>query len=142
MVEQQRQRIEQEMTKMINELDLQYLRKMQADMHRCAATCCDNKVVSLEGVQKCVENCSVSLSWAQNYVQRELEGLQNKLQRCVMDCNDEVKVKIGPNPKESEMDKFAKIFEDCATKCVDKQINYMPSLLKRIKADLSKGNNS
>lgn len=29
MVEQQRQRIEQEMTKMINELDLQYLRKMQ-----------------------------------------------------------------------------------------------------------------
>lgn len=29
MVEQQRQRIEQEMTKMINELDLEYLRKMQ-----------------------------------------------------------------------------------------------------------------
>jgi hypothetical protein len=29
MVEQQRQRIEQEMTKMVNELDLEYLRKMQ-----------------------------------------------------------------------------------------------------------------
>lgn len=29
MVEQQRQRIEQEMTKMINELDIDYLRKMQ-----------------------------------------------------------------------------------------------------------------
>lgn len=29
MVEEQRQRIEQEMTKMVNELDLLYLRKMQ-----------------------------------------------------------------------------------------------------------------
>lgn len=29
MVEEQRQRIEQEMTKMINDLDKQYLRKMQ-----------------------------------------------------------------------------------------------------------------
>lgn len=29
MVEQQRQRVEQEMTKMINEIDKSYLRKMQ-----------------------------------------------------------------------------------------------------------------
>lgn len=141
MVEQQRQRIEQEMTKMINELDLQYLRKMQADMHRCAAACCDNKDSSLERVQKCVESCSLSLNFAQNYVQKELEGLQNKLQRCVMDCNDEVRVKMGPNPTESEIEKFTKVFEDCATKCVDKQISYIPSLLNRMKTDLSKNPN-
>ncbi|KAJ8942654.1 hypothetical protein NQ318_013367 [Aromia moschata] len=127
MVEQQRQRIEHEMTKMINEIDMEYLRKMQADMHRCAAQCCDNREASLERVQKCVENCSSKINWAQSYVQRELEQLQNKLQRCVMDCNDDVRV-----------EKFTSIFEDCAKKCVDKQIEYMPSLLKKIKADLSK----
>jgi len=138
MVEEQRQRIEQEMTKMINELDLKYLRKMQADMHRCAASCCDNRDNSLERVQKCVENCSVSLNWAQNYVQRELESLQNKLQRCVMDCNDDVRVKMGPNPDEKQIDKFTQMFESCATKCVDKQIGYIPSLLNKMKADLSK----
>ncbi|XP_060536196.1 protein FAM136A-like [Cylas formicarius] len=141
MVEQQRQRIEQEMTKMINELDLQYLRKMQADMHRCAAKCCEDNQASLERVQKCVEKCSVSLNWAQSYVQKELEGLQNKLQRCVMDCNDDVRVKMGVNPTDSEVEKFTKIFEDCATKCVDKQIDFMPSLLKRMKTDLSRGQN-
>lgn len=103
MVEQQRQRIEQEMSKMINELDLEYLRKMQATMHRCAAKCCDNREISLESVQKCVENCSSPLNYAQNYVQRELEQLQNKLQRCVMDCNDDIRVKMGPNPTESEV---------------------------------------
>nr|CAI5855923.1 unnamed protein product [Callosobruchus analis] len=139
MVEEQRQRVEQEMTKVINELDVDYLRKMQAAMHKCAAACCENSSASLENVQRCVENCSVKLTWAQNYVQRELEQLQNKLQRCVMDCNDEIRVKMGPNPTQSEIEKYTAIFEKCAKGCVDKQVDYMPSLLKKMKADLSKG---
>lgn len=72
-------------------------------MHRCAATCCDNKESSLDRVQKCVENCSVKLNWAQSYVQKELEQCQNKLQRCVMDCNDDVRVKMGPNPTQAQV---------------------------------------
>ncbi|CAH1364580.1 hypothetical protein MTP99_000948 [Tenebrio molitor] len=138
MVEQQRQRIEQEMTKMVNELDLEYLRKMQAEMHRCAARCCDNREISLESVQKCVENCASPLNYAQNYVQKELEQLQNKLQRCVMDCNDDIRVKMGPNPTEAEISKFTSLFENCAKNCVDKQLSFMPSLLKRIKSELGR----
>lgn len=103
MVDVQRQRIEQEMTKMINDLDLQYLRKMQADMHRCAANCCVNRNVSLERVQKCVDNCSATINWAQTYVQKEFEIFQNRLQRCVMDCNDDVRQKMGPDPSNSEV---------------------------------------
>lgn len=72
-------------------------------MHRCAATCCDNRESSLERVQKCVENCSAPLNWAQNYVQEELGSLQNKLQRCVMNCNDDVRVQLGANPSDSEV---------------------------------------
>lgn len=72
-------------------------------MHRCAAKCCDNRELPLDNVQKCVENCSSSINYAQSYVHRELEQLQNKLQRCVMDCNDEIRVKLGPNPTESEV---------------------------------------
>lgn len=75
-------------------------------MHRCAAECCDNKEVSLETVQKCVEQCSAKVNWAQSYVQREFEQLQNKLQRCVMDCNDDVRVKMGPNPSDSEVNNY------------------------------------
>ncbi|ENN72783.1 protein FAM136A [Dendroctonus ponderosae] len=137
MVEEQRQRVEQEMTKLVNELDMQYLRKMQADMHRCAAACCDNRESSLERVQKCVENCSEPLNWAQNYVQEELGALQNKLQRCVMNCNDDVRVQLGVNPSDSEVDKFTKIFEKCATGCVDSQVKFIPSLLRKMKNDLS-----
>lgn len=75
-------------------------------MHRCAAKCCDNTSVSLESVQRCVENCGNSLTKAQGYVQKELENLQNRLQRCVMDCNDTVKDKMGPNPSETEVMAF------------------------------------
>lgn len=72
-------------------------------MHRCAIKCCENNALSLDGIQKCVENCSQPLNKAQNYVQSEFEGLQSRLQRCVMDCNDTIRDKIGPNPQESDV---------------------------------------
>ncbi|XP_022909820.1 protein FAM136A-like [Onthophagus taurus] len=137
MVEQQRQRVEQEMTKMVNEIDRDFLRKMQGTMHRCAAKCCDDNVMSLESVQRCIENCGVQLNESQNYVQRELEGLQHRLQRCVMDCNDTVKDKMGPNPANTEISKYTLMFENCAVKCVDKHLELIPSVMKAIKNVLS-----
>ncbi|XP_017776548.1 PREDICTED: protein FAM136A-like [Nicrophorus vespilloides] len=138
MVEQQRQRVEQEMTKLVDELDKQYLRQMQADMHRCAAKCCDDKSVSLERVQQCVEHCSGPLNKSQGYVQSELEGLQNRLQRCVMECNDDIKLKMGPNPSESEVNRYSLMFENCAVKCVDKHVELIPSVMKAMKTVLAK----
>lgn len=72
-------------------------------MHRCAARCCDDRNVSLERVQQCVENCSKPLNKSQAYIQHELEGFQNRLQRCVMDCNDKIKDMMGANPSETEV---------------------------------------
>ncbi|XP_068622074.1 protein FAM136A isoform X2 [Battus philenor] len=72
MVEAQKYRIEQEMTKMVNELDKSYLRKMQGDMHRCAAKCCDDTQTSLERVHGCIDNCTTALNNANNYVQKEM----------------------------------------------------------------------
>lgn len=138
MVERQRQRIEQEMTKMVDQIDKEYLRKMQANMHRCAAKCCDNTDISLERIQQCVESCSTPLNQSQNYVQKEIEHLQSRLQRCVMQCNDEAKDKMGPNPSEGEIDKYTLMFENCAVKCVDTHIGLIPSIMKAMKTVLSK----
>lgn len=35
MVERQRQRLEQEMTKMVDEIDIQFLRRMQVKFYHC-----------------------------------------------------------------------------------------------------------
>ena len=54
---------------------------------------------------RCVSNCSNGVEKAQRYVQSELERVQGRLQRCVMDCNDSVKDKMPPNPNETEIGK-------------------------------------
>lgn len=45
-------------------------------MHRCAASCCDDKTFSAQRVQNCVENCSGPLEKAQHYMQGEFERVQ------------------------------------------------------------------
>lgn len=60
-------------------------------------------------------------------------SLQNRLQRCVMECNDKIKDHMGPNPTQSEVDKFSADFESCATKCVDTYCDLLPALEKTMK---------
>jgi hypothetical protein len=49
---------------------------LQGDMHRCSAKCCDVKTSGLDDVQRCVENCSIPLTQAQNFMQQEVENFQ------------------------------------------------------------------
>lgn len=34
------------------------------------------------------------------YFQNEINVLQNRLQRCVMDCNDSARDRLGPDPSQ------------------------------------------
>ncbi|XP_050452472.1 protein FAM136A-like [Cataglyphis hispanica] len=137
-MEEQKKRVEDHMTKMVEEIDKTYLRKMQRDMHRCAAQCCDNETYSIQKIHNCVENCNSSLNKAQQYVQGEFERVQNRLQRCIMECNDNIKDKMGPNPTQIEVDKYSEEFEKCAITCVDSYCALLPSLEKTMKKVLSK----
>ncbi|KAK0175600.1 hypothetical protein PV327_009340 [Microctonus hyperodae] len=139
MVEQQRRRVEDQMTAIVEEIDKSYLRKIQADMHRCAAACCDNKDSSVQKVQSCVENCSGTLNRAQQYVHDEFERVQNRLQRCVMECNDTIRDKMGPDPSQNDVNRLSDDFEKCATKCVDTYCDLLPALQKTMKNVLSSG---
>lgn len=94
----------------------------------------------VSGVQQCLEICSSPFMRAQKYLQSEFEQYQTRLQRCVLDCNDEIKDKMGVNPKQSDMDAYTRQFESCAEKCVDKHIALLPTLFQKIKKYL--GDNS
>ncbi|KAL1461019.1 hypothetical protein WDU94_012952 [Cyamophila willieti] len=131
------QKINDAVMKIMVDIDKQFLRKMQADMHRCSVKCCENKDATMEGVQQCLEVCSSPFMRAQKYLQMEFEQYQTRLQRCVLECNDEIKDKMGPNPKQSDMDGYTRQFESCAEKCVDKHISLLPTLFKKIKQYLS-----
>lgn len=57
-------------------------------------------------------------------------------------CNDDVKVKMPPNPSEEQIAKYTDQFERCAIQCVDKHVGLIPSLMKTMKTVLAKGPDS
>ena len=138
MIEQQKQRIERAVTEMIDDMDKAHMRKMQTEMHLCAAKCCQDMTCSVDSVQRCVERCSQPLTNAQNYVQNELGEFQGRLQRCVMQCNDDIKVKMPADPSAADVSKYTGQFERCAVQCVDKHVGLIPTLMKTIKTVLAK----
>ncbi|KAG7210410.1 hypothetical protein KM043_011942 [Ampulex compressa] len=137
MVEEQRKRVEDHMTRLVEELDKSHIRRMQADMHRCATTCCENDSYSMERVHSCISKCGNTLNKAQQYVEKEFERVQNRLQRCVMECNDKILDKMGPYPPQSDVDKYRDEFELCSTKCVDAHCESLPALEKTMKKVLA-----
>ncbi|XP_069703624.1 protein FAM136A isoform X4 [Periplaneta americana] len=69
--------------------------------------------------------------------QQEEEGVG--LQRCVMQCNDEIRDKIGPNSTDAEMSQHTLAFERCAAKCVDSHLGLIPTIMKKMSEVLSQG---
>ncbi|CAG0895725.1 unnamed protein product [Cyprideis torosa] len=132
------ERVQRDVKAAVNELDQYKMRRLQGDMHRCAAACCDDKSGDMEYTHRCIEECSRPMVAAQEYVQREMQQLQDRLQRCMMDCEDGVRDKIRPDTKDTEVEVFKQSFEKCAVSCVDKTLSTLPTLTAKWKAYLDK----
>jgi len=138
MVENAQNKIQEAMTKLVDDLDRTYLRNMQRSMHLCAADCCSKSETSVDATHRCIENCSTPLTQAQTYVQNELSQFQERLQRCVMVCQDRVRDQVTNNTSETQVNQYKAEFEVCAMQCVDDHIGLMPSIKRRIASVLSK----
>uniref|UniRef100_T1IIX2 Protein FAM136A n=1 Tax=Strigamia maritima TaxID=126957 RepID=T1IIX2_STRMM len=134
-------RVQLAVDKFLTDIDKFSLRKLQANMHACALKCCQNEDASLEQVQRCVQDCSGPLSSAQSYVQTEMNSFQDRLQRGVLECQDKIRDKIGPNTSEDDVMVYRGEFEKCVDKCADTHINLLPLMFKRMKETLSSQNN-
>ncbi|GFR04544.1 protein FAM136A [Trichonephila clavipes] len=126
-------RVKEGINSLLEELDRSCMRKMQGDMHRCAAKCCDNPSLSMEESHTCIESCSKTITEAQAYLQNELTNYQDRLQRCVMQCQDNIRDKVTPSTTEAQVSSFKKDFESCVVKCADAHIDLIPSMTKRMK---------
>ncbi|XP_054715929.1 protein FAM136A-like [Uloborus diversus] len=133
MAEMASARVKEAINSMLEEIDSSCMRKMQGNMHKCAANCCDNPSASMEEVHRCIESCSSTITDAQNFLQNELTNYQDRIQRCVMQCQDNIRDKITASTTEAEVSGFKKDFEQCVVKCADTHIALIPSMLKRIK---------
>ena len=58
---------------------------------------------------------------------------QDRLQRCAMDCQDQVKDKITPSTSELDVSKYRGQFEGCVVKCADNHIALVPNMMSKMK---------
>ncbi|ESO90366.1 hypothetical protein LOTGIDRAFT_218054 [Lottia gigantea] len=131
-------RVQKAVNSMWNTLDKDCLRKVQIEMLNCSLDCCKNQSLNIEEVQGCMERCSSKLSNTQTFIQNELQMFEDRLQRCVRDCQDRTKDQIGPNPSETELHKHKAGLEKCVVKCVDNHIDLFPNFIKKLTESIKK----
>uniref|UniRef100_UPI00398E3DF1 protein FAM136A n=1 Tax=Pristiophorus japonicus TaxID=55135 RepID=UPI00398E3DF1 len=132
--EPQQRRLQAAVDGMVQGLEREQIRQMQAKMFKCSADCCENGNASMEEVHQCIERCHTPLAKAQAVLTGELERFQNRLQRCMMDCNDKARDAFDSGVKEQDV-KYK--VESCVTKCVDDHAYLIPSMTKNLKESLA-----
>ncbi|KAL3847648.1 hypothetical protein ACJMK2_018550 [Sinanodonta woodiana] len=133
-------RVEKELIKATNDLDQSLLRKMQGDLYRCAAACCDNTTTSIEDKQNCIQNCSSPLQRAETFIDGQLTNYAERVQRCFMDCQDKARDKVTPNSSEADMKVLKMGMETCAAMCADKLLPILSDFTKKMKETIKKEN--
>ncbi|XP_052100598.1 protein FAM136A-like [Mytilus californianus] len=132
-------RVQNAATSMYEELDRTVLRKMQGDMFKCGAKCCENTSGSVEEVQRCIERCAEPLTKCQTYIQNEMQQFQDRLQRGALDCQDKAKDQMGPSSTDADISKAKAGMEKCVVDCADNHIKMLPNMLKKMKDSITKG---
>jgi len=121
----------------ISVFDREYLRKIQGDMFRCSAHCCDNKDSSQQEIQRCLDKCSGPALKADKFMQEQMQEMQDRFQRCAMSCADKVKDRARSGESTSERSRVE--METCVAKCGEEMMNLLPTFTKRIREWFSKG---
>lgn len=111
-------------------VDLKYVRVFKRQMFKCGHDCLDDKN-SIRQVDKCVDDCGRGLHKAMSFIQQEVNNFQGKIDRCLMDCQDEVR-------SEKDEQKAMRLFEGCAEKCVKKFVPQVPDVVKSLSVGLDK----
>ncbi|CAD5116642.1 DgyrCDS5513 [Dimorphilus gyrociliatus] len=137
-MEAAQERVKNAVTSMIRDLDRDYFRKMQVKMYEDSANCCRNESLSMEDTQRCIERCTVSVQQAQHFMESELAQLQNRLQRCAMDCQDKARDEISKNSSSSGS-RYKYDVEGCMVKCADSHLELIPNIKKRVKEFVNQG---
>lgn len=138
MVDKQKTLLENALSNVLEDLDKSHLRHLQAEMHKCAAKCCENTAVSIEQNYRCVEKCAVKSEQAEEYVVTQFISFLAQLQKCADKCNDDVKSKMGAKVSEGKYSKFKSEIDNCLVVCVEKHIAILPNFVKHVKDELAK----
>ncbi|CAL4994778.1 unnamed protein product [Urochloa decumbens] len=104
---------------------------MQQAYFKCAYDCFDRRR-NQEGINNCVENCSVPVLTANNLVENEMAKFQERLNRSLMVCQDKFEAAKLQKMKTDA----AQELESCVNRSIDDSIRVLPHVVEQIKSSL------
>mmetsp|Transcript_28297 Transcript_28297/g.28591 ORF Transcript_28297/g.28591 Transcript_28297/m.28591 type:complete len:149 (-) Transcript_28297:108-554(-) len=137
-------RLQGAVTNAMSQVEVKKIRPMQRKAYLCMAGCMESSSTSEQTVKHCLDNCSGVVNTVNQLVQNEMNSLQGRIQRCSMDCQDEFNDKltheIRENPVKLEAAKKRSMM--CVTSCVDKHIDLLKSITKKLENDIDRAQQS
>ncbi|CAM9110170.1 unnamed protein product [Pylaiella littoralis] len=136
MTERDQQALQKGFQGLGDNIDRLYSRPLQKTAYLCMAKCNDNSKLSSEAVSACMKRCEGPLQEINQVVQQEVGGLQNRMQRCAMDCADEAKDTIPAGAKEGDAVVERAMAQNikCTSGCAKKHLALLPTIEGKIKA--------
>jgi len=134
------QKIDDKASEIQRDLEKNIIRKIQAASLRNGAKCCDNLTASAEEVHACVQRTQQPVAQVQSVIKKELDDFQQRLQRCLMTCQDRAKDAMTANSTLNGVDRKSVEgkFADCMCICADEHFNLLPLVRQRLVDDLSR----
>nr|XP_016995181.2 protein FAM136A [Drosophila takahashii] len=123
-LEEQRERVDNVIVTAMEDLDREYLRKLQIEMHACATACCADADANAEAVERCVDRCQLPLTRARCFVQQGISEFENRLEKCIQQCRGSADCHLE---------------ERCSSNCVDSHVGLLPEMLRAMRDTLEKG---
>ena len=130
--------LQNDVEKLQEDLVDKVFRHVMKDSFSCAAKCCIN--ASGKKRNSCTENCMQKMPVMQNIVKNEMQTFQQRLQRCQMNCNEEIqdRVPVGDMSKlsDSAKEELQQQMMDCANSCFVQFRKKVPALYGRIESQV------
>ncbi|GAQ81293.1 hypothetical protein KFL_000760220 [Klebsormidium nitens] len=119
---------------LVEKIERQFIRPERIKTFECCIDCCKDDSLRQIELQNCLTSCTDGMQRIEEVVNQELAELQNRLQRCANQCQDQAKLQVPPDGNLSADRKAALQgdLQSCVNRCVDQQLKSLPQVEKRI----------
>lgn len=108
-------------------------------MYKCCIDCASDHSSSIDQKEQCVKTCQQPLQQAQEVLSNELQAWQNRVQRSVQDCQDQIQDQYKAQASAGNIDQNAaqKDFEKCVSPVLEDKLKQFdntigPNIQKQI----------
>eukprot|EP00191_Tetraselmis_sp_GSL018_P015753 CAMPEP_0177589270 /NCGR_PEP_ID=MMETSP0419_2-20121207/6706_1 /TAXON_ID=582737 /ORGANISM="Tetraselmis sp., Strain GSL018" /LENGTH=139 /DNA_ID=CAMNT_0019079597 /DNA_START=140 /DNA_END=559 /DNA_ORIENTATION=+ len=121
---------------LVNDLERNTIRPAQKKNFLCSAKCCDTASNSRNDLQKCLQRCAEPVSQMEQVITWHMNQFQERLQRCVVRCQDEAQDSLPSGPSEKQIEGAQAKMDTCVKDCAKQYAAQIPKLKQDILASL------